>query len=77
MPMSSLRRSVGRTIRALLDAYSRLTVESEGVDESVSPSSSPALRGRVVVPGSEPSPRDLDDDQAHVRRDHHDDHDRE
>jgi hypothetical protein len=72
-----LRRSVGRRLRALIGAYSRLTLESEGVDESQRALSSPALPGRVVMPGSEPASRDLDDHQPDVGGDHHDHHDRE
>jgi hypothetical protein len=77
VPLSSLRRSVGRRLRALIGAYSRLTLESEGVDESRCALRSPALAGRVAVPGSEPASRDLDHHQPDVRGDHHDDHDGE
>jgi hypothetical protein len=59
----SLRRWVGRRLRAVLGAYTRLTVESEGVDEVTQALSSPALPERVAMPGSEPSSGDVDEHQ--------------
>ena len=73
----SLRRRVDRGLRAVLGAYTRLTVESEGVDRAAHGSSSQSLPERVAMPGGEPTSRDVDKQEPDVRGDHHDNHDRE
>jgi hypothetical protein len=76
--VSSLTRWAGRGLRAALVSYSRLTAESEGVDEGgARASSSQALPERIAVPRSEPSASDVEEHQPNVRGDHHDDNDRE
>jgi len=77
VPLTLLTRSVRRGVRAVLGAYSRLTVESEGVNERADRRSSPPQSGRVVVPRRESPPGDLDDHEADVGGEDHDDHDRE
>ena len=77
MPLSSLHRSVGQRMRAVLSAYSRFNLDSEGVYAVGDELRSPALSGPLAMPRSEPSARQLEDHEADVGSDHHDHHDGE
>jgi hypothetical protein len=77
MPRSTLLRSVSARLRAVLSAFSRFNLESEGVYAVDDEPRSPALSGPLAMPRSEPPARDVEDHETDVGGDNHDHYDRE